>query len=270
MRINFEIDGRTFWIEDIKIRDYYEIKTDLMWNTQDHRYAIVSKLSGCPIDTLRELTMASWNEIWIALEVMLDQGLSKEVKVIHQFTFEGVEYGLVDFDNMTIGEFSDLDLIVSGDNVDNKVHEILAILYRPIVGRKWKKNLIEKYDVEGFKWRSQVFLDLPVSYAKASASFFLSIAQASLKATGIFSKMNLTETEKKVKELSKILLKDGMVPSSSSLEKILSISKELQNLESEKHSTSSPIATTKQRSWKRTIKRWFNNITNRDDNTSLL
>lgn len=260
MRINFEIEDNKFVIEDLTIRDYYKIKMDLMINTQDNRYAIVSNLSGCPMDLLRELTMTSWNEIWIALEVMIDQGLGQELKVIHQFKHDGVEYGLVDFDKMTIGEFSDLDVIVSSDTVDSRVHEILAILYRPIIGRKWKSNVIEKYDVDGFKHRSQIFLDLPVRYAKASASFFLSIAQASLKATQIFSTTPTTKAEKITQEISKILLNSGTLLSSHSLEKILSKSKELQNLESEKHLTTLPGDKTDTTKLSSRIRSWIKNI----------
>lgn len=261
MIINFEIDEKKYRIEDISIRSYYQIKTDLIINEIDAKYKIISILSGCPIDVLKDLTLSSWNEIWIALEVMLDQSLKNDIRVIHQFKHDGIEYGLVSFDDMTIGEFADLDIIISSDNADNKIHEMLAILYRPIVGRKWKKNIIEKYDVDGFKHRCEIFMDLPVSYAKSAASFFLSIGQASLKATKIFSIQNPNPTEKKIQEISRLLLKLGTRPSLSSLETIRLKSEELLNLASKNHSTISPSKEKNFSKQKKKIKEWLNNIT---------
>ena len=268
MIINFEIDEHKYKIENISIRNYYEIKTDLLLDGLDAKYKIISILSACPIEILKDLTLSSWNEIWTALEVMIDTNLKHDIRVINQFKHNDVEYGLVNFDDMTIGEFADLDVIVSSENADNRIHEILAILYRPITGRKWKKNLIEKYDIDGFRHRSQEFLDLPVSYAKSASSFFLSIGQASLKATGIFSIPNPTKEEKMIKEISKQLLTPGIKLSSSSLAIIHSKSIELLNSLSSKDLTSSPTKNKNYLNPKKKIKEWFKNITKQDDNGS--
>jgi hypothetical protein len=260
MIINFEIEDQKYKIEDITIRNYYDVKTDLVLNELDAKYKIISILSGCPIEILKDLTLNSWNEIWTALEVMIDTSLKHDIRVVHQFKHNDVEYGLVTFDDLTIGEFADLDLIISSENADNRIHELLAILYRPIIGRKWKKNLIEKYDVEGFKHRSEEFLDLPVSYAKSVSSFFLSIGQASLKATKVFSIQNPTEQEKMIQKISKELLKPGIKLSSSSLEIIRSTSTKLLNSLSTKDLTSSPTKNRNGLSPKKKIKEWLNNI----------
>lgn len=259
MIIKFEIDKKHYEIQEISIRNYYQIKTDLLLNQIDAKYKIISVLSGCPIEILKDLTLQSWNEIWVALEVMIDNSLKREIRMINQFRLEDVDYGLVTFDDMTIGEFADLDTIISADNADNRVHEILAILYRPIVSRKWKKNIIEKYDLDGFKYRSELFMDLPVSYAKSAASFFLSIGQASLKATGIFSIQNPNPEEKKMQEITHLLLGLGTRPSLSSLEEIRLKSEELQSLVSERHSTSLPFKKTKSKEKSKPIK-WLSNI----------
>lgn len=260
MRINFELDDKKWSIENIKIRDYYRIKTDLVLNDTNSRYNIISVLSGCPIEILKDFTLSSWNEIWQNLEIMLQVEMFNTQQIVHQFTHDGIEYGLLDFDKMTIGEFADLDVIVSDPNADSRIHEILAVLYRPIVAKKWRKNIVEKYDYEGFKYRSQLFLDLPISTSKAISGFFLNFAIASLKTTEIYLKSTKEIQKQMVKEARQILQKGGTSLSSDWLTKILSKYQELQNLELEKHLTSLPIEKSKfkKQNWK--VREWLNNI----------
>jgi hypothetical protein len=270
MKINFELDDQKWTIDQIKIRDYYQIKTDLLLDDTNSRYHIISVLSGCPIEILRDFTLSSWNEIWQNLELMIQVEMFNHQEVVHQFTHDGVEYGLLDFDKMTIGEFADLDVIISDPNADSRIHEILAVLYRPITGRKWKKNIVEKYDYDGFKHRSELFMDLSIGRARAVSGFFLAIARASLRTTPIYLKSPKKTQRMMEKEAQTMLQKGGTALLSDWPAIILSKFQELQNLESEKPSTSLPIAETRLNVLKKKISKWLKNITRKDDNSSLL
>jgi hypothetical protein len=260
MTINFELENQKWSIENIKIRDYYQIRTDLLLNDTNSRYNIISVLSGCPVDTLKEFTLSSWNKIWENLEIMLEVEMFNRQDILHQFTHDGVEYGLLDFDKMTIGEFADLDVIVSDTSADSKLHEILAVLYRPIVAKKWRKNIVEKYDYDGFKHRSQVFLNLPISMSKAISGFFLTFATASLRTTEIYLKSTKKTQKEMVKEVQRTWRKGGISLSSDWLTKILLKYQELQNLELEKHSTSLPTEKNNLKKPSSRISKWLKNI----------
>jgi hypothetical protein len=161
---------------------------------------------------------------------------------------------------MTIGEFADLDVIVSDPSADSKLHEILAVLYRPIVARKWRKNIVEKYDYDGFKHRTELFLDLPISMSKAISGFFLTFAVASLKTTEIYLKSTKKVQREMVKEARVMLRGGGTSLSSDWLTKILSKYQGLQNLELEKHLTSLPTEKNKLKNPSWSISKWLKNI----------
>ena len=270
MKILFELDDQKWQIDQIKIRDYYQIKTHLLLDDTNSRYHIISVLSGCPVETLRDFTLEAWNELWTNLELMIQVEMYNQQDVVHQFTHDGVEYGLLDFDKMTIGEFADLDVIISDPNADSRIHEILAVLYRPITGRKWKKNIVEKYDYDGFKHRAELFMDLSIGRARAVSGFFLAIARASLKTTPIYLKSPKKTQMMMEKEAQTMLQKGGTALSSDWPTIILSKFQELQNWESEKHLTSLPTAETPLRKLKRKVNKWLKNIISKDDNASLL
>jgi hypothetical protein len=260
MRINFELDNQKWAIENIKIKDYYQIKTDLLLNDTNSKYNIISVLSGCPIEVLKDFTLSSWNEIWENLEIMFQVEMFSNSNIVHQFSHDGVDYGLLDFDKITIGEFADLDVIVSDSNADSRIHEILAVLYRPITSRKWKKNIVEKYDYDGFKHRSEVFLDLPISTSKAISGFFLLFAIASLKTTKIYLTSTKATQKKMEREAQTVLQKGGTPLSSDWLTTILLKYQEPQNLESEKPLTFSPTEKTKSKKQNWKVREWLNNI----------
>ena len=260
MKIHFELEGNKWSIEGIKIRDYYAIRTLLLLDNAESKYNIISHLSGCPVNTLKDFTISAWYKIWEGLENMIQVEMWDKQEVVHQFNHEGIDYGLLDFDKMTIGEFADLDVIVSDPNADSRIHEILAVLYRPIVSRKWKKNIVERYDYDGFKHRSELFLDLPLGKSKAVSGFFLGIVQASLKTTPIYLASERKMQMKMEKEAQDLLRKGGTSLSSDWLETILSRFQELQNSELEKPLISSPIKKTHYAQLKMNLKKWFKNI----------
>lgn len=182
-KIEFEIRGLNYEIEDITIQDYYNFRTNLLLGGEEAEFELISKLSKCPIELLKQISLNDWKVLSFNFNVMVSMAFADNPVLVNQFTHDGVEYGLLDWDKMTIGEFADLDVIATSPEADNKLHEMLAILYRPIVKKKWRKNIVEDYDYEGFKERSEIFLSLPMSMVKAVIGFFLHIAQISLDRT---------------------------------------------------------------------------------------
>ena len=260
-KIEFEIRGLTYEIEPITIRDYYKIKTDLIVEGREAEFKIISKLSKCPTELLKQLSVDAWSSLSFHFSLMISSALSDNIELVNQFTHEGVEYGLVDWDKMTIGEFADLDVIATSSDADNKLHEILAILYRPIVKKRWKKNIVEEYDYEGFKERCGIFLDLPMDRVKSVIGFFLHLGQVSLNHTkeSLEKRKKTSEIQTALKILTAVQ-EDGGIQSYTFQEGTRWKLTELLNLELKNHSTSLLGNKTKLKNKSWNPKRWLKNI----------
>jgi hypothetical protein len=260
MKIEFEIEGKKYEIPTIRIRDYYAMRTELAVKGKEAEFEIIAQLTGCPVNHLRSLKLDQWQSLSFHVNYLIDKEINLEPELIHQFTHEGIEYGLVDFDTMTIGEFADIDVIINSPNADSKLHEMLAILYRPIVKKKWKKNIIEEHDYEGYKHRCEIFLDLSISMARSVSGFFFHTGKAFLNPIKDFSNLELNQAMEKIQKITSTLLGSGTSLSSDSLTEMSLILEELKSLELEKHLTSSPGNLTKTKSKKWNLKNWFKNI----------
>ena len=238
MQINFKVGENKYQIDEVRIKDYYELRTTLMLNSLEKKHDLISKMSGCPVEELQKLTPAKWNEIWYVLEVLIEKDLAEDQVLYNKVKLDGVEYGLVDLENLSIGEFADLDVIITDKKAENRLHEIMAILYRPIVSKTLFKVKIEDYSMETYKDRCNLFLDLPMRYTKSAMSFFLSFGLASMGLTETYLKLPKKKQRNLVKEYQKILLGRGTKHSFQSLAEIHCSSKGLVDSEYEKLLTS--------------------------------
>jgi hypothetical protein len=177
MKIEFQLGNKTYKISGMTVGDWYHIQDEIILNPHAS-IAITSYLSGCPEEDLKQLEMEAWNLLWESVEDFIKickaptGGLTKEIK------HEGVKYYLIDQNAMTIGEFADLDILVSSPGSEKKLHEIAAILYRPMVD-----GVIEAYNSETFRARAESFKLLPLNDAVKVLNFFLLSAHQSLSST---------------------------------------------------------------------------------------
>lgn len=233
--IDFKINKTKYKIGTIRIKDYYGISAAMRMKHDAVSFSLVSQLSGCSVDDLKRLNPETWLEIWSQLEVAIEKDLSRGIEARTRITHEGVEYGLVNFDDMSIGEFADIDVILADPNVDGRLHEILAVLYRPIASTNLFRYKIVEYDLEGYRERCKLFLDLPVKHAKAVMGFFLSFAIASSGLTNLYLSLPKKKKTEMEKNLLQALTGRGTTPLYISLMKILWTSAELPDSELEKH-----------------------------------
>jgi len=99
-----------------------------------------------------------------------------EQKPVMQQTFvlKGIEYGLIpNFDNMTFGEFIDLDKY----SAEKDRFRLMSILYRPVIKKSGRRYRIEKY-----KGSDDNLRDMPLGIMLGCLAFFLSIANQLLTA----------------------------------------------------------------------------------------
>ncbi|CAB5223759.1 hypothetical protein UFOVP387_6 [uncultured Caudovirales phage] len=114
-------------------------------------------------------------------------------KFINRFKLGGVEFGFIpDLDDMTFGEYTDLDSYI-GD-WDN-MHKAMAVLYRPIK----KKGLNNTYEIEKYNGSitySDVMKHAPLDVVFGANVFFYNLGNELLKST-----MNYLEQNKQMQTI---------------------------------------------------------------------
>jgi hypothetical protein len=97
--------------------------------------------------------------------------------LVETFIHDGVEYGIEkDWNKLSWGGWQDLE-VLSSENIEENIHHIMSILYRPILTKKGLKYTITPYDEDEIMSRIEAFKELPVSYWFGASSFFFLIAQ---------------------------------------------------------------------------------------------
>lgn len=226
-KTSFIILEKEYFFSDITLRRYYELQRILSNPVEGCEYDIVTALTDCPKDILMKLKYSVWLEIWeeAQLELMaLTDTKTENVKPIIEL--DGVKYALVDINDLTLGEFVDLDLVLQSTNAETKLNQIAAIVYRPLVKTTKNSNKVEPYDPEVSQERAELFMDLPIDCIKSANSFFLQSANLSIKNTMDFlvnhpqMEMMPQEDQDNLRSLAQQGL--GGIQSTVFLEKILS------------------------------------------------
>ena len=85
-----------------------------------------------------------------------------------RFKYNGKEWGLIpNFDNITLGEFVDLDAYLKDEET---LHKAMAVLYRPVI-----KSYKDLYTIESYKGSaaySEELKGMPLGVATAAVVFF--------------------------------------------------------------------------------------------------
>jgi hypothetical protein len=142
----------------------------------------------------------------------LNEALTQKIKLVNRFELHGKEYGLIpDFDDMTLGEFTDLD----NYSEMKDLHKLMSILYRPITDKQGKRYNIEPYSGSNDKLKG-----MPLGIALSCQDFFFSIALQltsatlnSLKAEGGAQTEKLISAKNGVGTLQSIPLRMVTLPS---------------------------------------------------------
>ena len=188
----FKIKGKQYEFKEISLRTYYTLQDLLISPEKGVEHKIVECLTTCPVETLMQLKYSDWLMVWEEAQIQIGRLSGSTTSINPVIEYNGVKYGLPNIDDMTVGEFADLDMVLTGANAERKLEEIAAIVYRPVISQKGNQLELAPYDTEGFRERKEIFLDFPISAIKSANSFFLQYANLSLKNT-MASLVNLPE-----------------------------------------------------------------------------
>ena len=141
-------------LSEIKLSQYQKFLQIQKDNEDEHFLAskIIEIFCGIPHKESYSLKAKDVHRITNILADMFEQ----KPQLKRRFVLNGVEYGFIpNLDDMTLGEYVDLDTYISKWE---EVEKAMAVLYRPIVNTYKDKYNIEEYKAEG----SEVFKDVPM------------------------------------------------------------------------------------------------------------
>lgn len=147
--------------------------------------------------------------------------VSTKTEFYPMWEHKGTNYGYVDISTMSMGEFIDLENLCKKPN--ENLHEIMAVLYRPVLTHRFDKlkfkakhnvQLIQNKVDNVFKWYTvkeynndsrhvdaEVMKDLPVGFALGALNFFL--GTANLHWINSLNSLKTVKTDKMKKLLTK-------------------------------------------------------------------
>lgn len=231
--IEFEIGKAKYTIEKLKVKHYYTLQDCNFTQSFEDQVKFVSSLSECPQEELKSLKLNEFKALWAAV---VDKFLTGRWKKPFYKIIEVNEklYGFVHLDEISLGEFADMDVLQNDPQRDRKIHEMMAILYRPLDGatKDLKYYQVKPYDPKESKQRHEEFLELELDIVLGAINFFLALSKAcfdSIALSGI--KEAKTEEEKAMWKMVQLttneLLGDGTTSYSSSPEKMSEITTKL-------------------------------------------
>ena len=195
---------KTITVPDYMSIEQYQIVHNSEHLTELHKtIKIISLLTGVSEAELKTWGVRTLGTIYRDLNNKID--LKEEFHPI--FKYEDKLYGFQNIDNMTLGEYIDLERLSKEPN--KNLHEIMAIFYREIKSHNfnhfvWKQaqkilvnnkkttNIfkqykVKKYDVDERHASAEMFKQLPVQYALGALAFFLGIVSGYLTITKPYS-----------------------------------------------------------------------------------
>lgn len=146
----------------------------------------------CNID-LKDVAEIRYKDVIEITESLSKMFNVQSHKFINRFKLGGVEFGFIpDLEEMTFGEYTDLDSYI-GD-WDN-MHKVMAVLYRPIT----KKGLNNTYEIEKYNGSityCDVMKHAPLDVVFGASVFFYNLGNELLKST-----MNYLEQNKGIQTI---------------------------------------------------------------------
>jgi len=186
--IEITIDNRVHKVDTkLTIKRYQKIQQN------PNKYVTPTEILALYLDIepteLKELPV---DQIRFVEKVITQHQKEPNTDIILTFEFDGVLYGMEnDWGNMTWGQWADLEVYSQKDNIDNNIHMIMALLYRPIINMKGKDYKLEKFNSNTVPERAEIFKDIPIEYWFGASTFFLLMSTMFIKNTESSMKANL-------------------------------------------------------------------------------
>ena len=169
--IELEIEDKIVQVKPhLTIQQYQRLKS----NEEKYQNSSVETLSlytDIPVNQLKDLPLEQVNFVQEYITSQITNNSMKD-ELHNIFTHNGVEYGLEnDWTKLAWGGWVDLEVFAS-DKIEDNIHYIMAVLYRPVIDKKKGKYTIKPYKADDIEDRANEFLTLPVNYWFGASVFF--------------------------------------------------------------------------------------------------
>jgi hypothetical protein len=212
MNVNIKKDGKK---HRYKIKEWKDLTLD-KWaeliainkgsNVQE-AIENVRVLSDIPKKLIEQLTIKDVAFILEKATVLQEEG-----KLKHKITMHGVDYGFhPNLELISIGEYADIEQYVS-NGLESNMHNIMAVLYRPILSEDKDNYTIAAYDSEKFEVRAEVFKKMKAKDVNSALVFFWTLGNELLNILPQFLETLQKELRSKMNQHLPILnsLKSGV------------------------------------------------------------
>lgn len=173
--IEIELNGKIIQVQsELTIGQYQTyVKNKELYDKEPARMLALymgisySQLKNLPKDQIEFVNM------YITSQLMSDEYKDETYEV---FEHKGIEYGLEnDWTKLAWGAWVDLE-VFSSDNIEDNIHRIMSVLYRPVTSNKKGKYTIQPYNSETIEERANIFKDIPLKYWFGASTFFLLVS----------------------------------------------------------------------------------------------
>lgn len=163
-----EYNNKEYKIEEPTIELWNRINNIKNLSTEkEFLVYVISLATGLPPEDVYE---ADWESVNETAQRLADYFLDTSEKFYNEFEFKGKKYRFIDLDNLTFGEFIDIDEFLSRPEIkrQTELNFLMALLYREVD----EKGKLTPYNADLLKDRAELFKKLPVRYLKGSMRFF--------------------------------------------------------------------------------------------------
>ena len=178
----------------VKLDTYMRVCEVLEKDEDEYKATIelLQVLMKLDISTIEKIPLSTIRKIYKDIAVLIKQPLDTNLR--HKIRINKTTYGFhPQLSNLTLGEFVDIESYIK-DGIYKNMHNILSVLYRPIIKEKGVKYKIQEYQPSDD--RADLFKDhLTIGDVNGASVFFYSFAQELLN----YSHKYLTELEAKKK-----------------------------------------------------------------------
>jgi hypothetical protein len=201
--IKLQLDDKTIEVNPhLTISKYQKIQKNPV------KYKDLTEILSLYLDLeANELKDLPVDRIEFMEQVIMNHMSEPTNEVVWTFNHNGKTYGMEnDWGNMTWGQWVDMEVFSQNDKINDNIHVIMALLYRPIVKQKGDSYKLEKFKSSDVMERAEEFLTLPVNYWFGCANFFFHISK---EYVGLIesSLKRKVKREKWIRPLRKILPK---------------------------------------------------------------
>jgi hypothetical protein len=164
--------------DDITLQTFKELKSVQSENEITMSINRLSILCDCDPEELRALPVNRFRKLTEEM-VFLNEPIPNNIKL--KIEIDGQVYGMIpDLNFISAGEFIDIENFKADSEAN--IHNICAVLFRPIVKEDEAGYLIANHSPRGFSKRAELFLNkLPITAVWGALLFFSHLGIQSLE-----------------------------------------------------------------------------------------